>query len=81
MPELVVDQRIGVLVPKGTSADIVARLNTGINAALADEKVRKAFTEQAQDPAGGTAEQYGKLVRDDSDKIARLVKILNIEVQ
>ena len=81
MQELVVDQRIGVLVPKGTSADIVARLNTGINAALADEKVRKAFTEQAQDPAGGTAEQYSKLVRDDSDKIARLVKILNIEVQ
>jgi tripartite-type tricarboxylate transporter receptor subunit TctC len=81
MPELVVDQRIGVLVPKGTSADIVAHLNTGINAALADEKVRKAFTEQAQDPAGGTAEQYGKLVRDDSDKIARLVKMLNIEVQ
>lgn len=81
MPELVVDQRIGVLVPKGTAADIVARLNTGINAALADAKVRRAFTEQAQDPAGGTAEQYGKLVRGDSDKIARLVKILNIEVQ
>jgi tripartite-type tricarboxylate transporter receptor subunit TctC len=80
-PGLVVDQRIGVLVPNGTAADIVARLNSGINAALADEKVRKAFTDQAQDPAGGTAEQYGKRVRDDSDKIARLVKMLNIEVQ
>jgi hypothetical protein len=39
------------------------------------------FTDQAQDPAGGTAEQDGERVRDDSDKIARLVKILNIEVQ
>ena len=72
MPELVVDQRIGVLVSKGTAAGIVARLN---------EQVRKVFTEQAQDPAGGSAEQYGKLVRDDSDEIARLVKMLNIEVQ
>jgi tripartite-type tricarboxylate transporter receptor subunit TctC len=81
MQELVVDQRIGVLVPKGTAGDIVARLNTGINAALADTKVRQAFSDQAQDPAGGTAEQYGKLVRDDSEKIAQLVKMLNIEVQ
>jgi len=32
-------------------------------------------------PAGGTAEQYTKLVYDDSDKVARLVTELNIHVQ
>jgi tripartite-type tricarboxylate transporter receptor subunit TctC len=78
---LVADQRIGVFVPKRTAANVVTRLNAGINAALADEKVRKALTDQAQDPAGGTAEQYGKLARDDSEKFGRLVKELNIAAQ
>jgi tripartite-type tricarboxylate transporter receptor subunit TctC len=78
---LIADQRIGVFVPKRTAANVVTRLNAGINAALADAKVRKALTDQAQDPAGGTAEQYGKLARDDSEKFGRLVKELNIAAQ
>jgi tripartite-type tricarboxylate transporter receptor subunit TctC len=81
MNGLVVDQRIGVLVPSGTPPEIGARLNGAINAAMADATVRKSFTDQAQEPAGGTIEQYATLVRDDSDKYARLVKDLNIEVQ
>jgi tripartite-type tricarboxylate transporter receptor subunit TctC len=79
--ELVVDQRIGVFVPAGTPAEIAARLNAEINAALREEKIRKGFADQAQEPAGGTAEQYGTLVRADSDKYARLVKELDIKVE
>lgn len=79
--DLVIEQRIGVSVPKGTPADIVARLNSEINAALRDEKIRKILADQAQDAAGGTPEQYSKLLQDDSDEVARLVKELNIEVQ
>jgi tripartite-type tricarboxylate transporter receptor subunit TctC len=78
---LVVEQRIGVFVPAGTPPEIVTRLNSGMNAALGDEKVRKIFGDQAQEPAGGTAEQYGKLVREDSEKYARLVKELNVKVE
>jgi len=36
---------------------------------------------QAQEPAGGTAAQYGTLVREDSDKYARLVKELDVKVE
>jgi tripartite-type tricarboxylate transporter receptor subunit TctC len=78
---LVVEQRIGVLVPAGTPPEIVARLNSGMNAALGDEKVRKIFTDQAQEPTGGTSDQYAKLVREDSEKYARLVKELNVKVE
>jgi tripartite-type tricarboxylate transporter receptor subunit TctC len=81
MSELVVDQRIGVFVPVGTPPAIVARLNAEINAALRDEKIRKGFADQAQEPAGGTAAQYGTLVREDSDKYARLVKELDVKVE
>lgn len=81
LADLVVDQRTGVFVPAGTPPEIVTRLNTAINAALGDEKVQKIFRDQAQEAAGGTAEQYGKLVREDSDKYARLVKELDVKVE
>jgi tripartite-type tricarboxylate transporter receptor subunit TctC len=81
MTGLVVDQRIGMLVPAGTPKEIVVRLNAEANAALNDEKIRQIFADQAQEPAGGTAERYGTLVRDDSDKYARLAKDLNIKVE
>jgi tripartite-type tricarboxylate transporter receptor subunit TctC len=81
LKELVLDQWTGVFVSAGTSPDIIKRLNTVVNAALADAKVRKAFLQEAQAPAGGTAEQYSQIVREDSDKLARLVKQLNISVQ
>ena len=79
MKGLVVDQWLGVFVPAGTPPTIPARLNTEIGKALGDEKVRKSFTEQAQDPVGGTAEQFANLVREDYNKYARLVKDLHIK--
>jgi tripartite-type tricarboxylate transporter receptor subunit TctC len=81
MKELVVVQRIGVFVPAGTAPEIAARLNAAINAALADDKVRDSFADQAQEPAGGTAEQYSSQVREDYDKYARLVKELNVQIK
>ena len=76
---LVVDQWLGVLVPTGTPPDIAARLNAEIGKALGDEKIRKTFVDQAMDPVGGTSAQFAKLVREDYDKFARLVKELNIK--
>jgi tripartite-type tricarboxylate transporter receptor subunit TctC len=78
---LVVDQRSGVFAPVGTPPEIATRLNAAVNTALNDENVRKIFNDQAQEPAGGTAEHYAKLVREDSDKYARLVKELNVKVE
>jgi tripartite-type tricarboxylate transporter receptor subunit TctC len=81
MTGLVVDQRLGAFLPVGVPPNIATRLNAGINMALADDKIRKAFADQAQDAAGGTAESYARLVREDSDKYARLVKDLNIKAE
>jgi tripartite-type tricarboxylate transporter receptor subunit TctC len=79
--DLAIEQRIGVLVPRGTPAEIVARLSSEINAALREEKLRRILADQAQDAAGGTPDQYNKLLQSDSDLVARLVKELNVEVQ
>jgi tripartite-type tricarboxylate transporter receptor subunit TctC len=79
MTGLVLDQWLGVFAPIGTPAAITARLNTEINKALADPAVQKGFADSAQQPVGGTPEQFAQFVRDDYAKFARLVKELNIK--
>ena len=80
-PDLVVDQRLGLFAPKGTPPEIISRLNTEVNAALRDDKVRTALANQAQEAAGGSAEQYAKLVTEDSEKDGRLAQELNVKAE
>ena len=76
---LVLDQWLGVLVPAGTPPAIVARLNSAINAALAETAIRDGFLQSGQEPVGGSAEAFSQLVHRDFDTYARLVKELNIK--
>jgi tripartite-type tricarboxylate transporter receptor subunit TctC len=78
---LVLDQWLGVFAPPGTSAEVVNRLNGEINKAIADPAVRKNLLDSAQEPVGGTAEQFAILVREDYAKFGRLVKDLNIKAE
>ena len=79
MTGLVLDQWLGVFAPVGTPPAITALLNSTIGKALADEVVRRGFTDSAQEPTGGTAEQFEQFVREDFAKFGRLVKELNIK--
>jgi len=76
---LVLDQWIGVFVPKGTSAAISTRLNAEINKALADTVIRESLAQQEQEPVGGSIEQFSRLVHEDFDKYAKLAQELNIK--
>jgi len=78
---LVMDQQVGMFVPAGTGTAIVSRLNAEVNTALRDEKVRQIFSDQAQEPAGGTVEHYTSQVQEDSQKYERLVKELDVRVE
>jgi tripartite-type tricarboxylate transporter receptor subunit TctC len=61
--------------------DVVNRLNSEINKAIADPALRKNLLDSAQEPIGGTAEQFAGLVREDYAKFGRLVKDLNIKAE
>ena len=78
---LVLDQWIGVFVPRRTPPSITSRLNTEINKALADATIRESLLQQAQEPVGGTIEQFTRLVREDFEKYARLAKELNLKIE
>jgi tripartite-type tricarboxylate transporter receptor subunit TctC len=78
---LVLDQWLGVFAPAGTPSAIVASLNGELDKALADPAVRKSFMDSAQEPVGGTSEEFAHLVREAFDKFGHLTKELNIRAE
>jgi tripartite-type tricarboxylate transporter receptor subunit TctC len=77
--KMVLDQWLGAFVPAGTPPAIVARLNTEMNKALAEATIRETFLQSAQEPVGGSAEQFLRLVREDFAKYERLARELSIK--
>lgn len=64
----------GFLAPTGTPADVVARLNTEFNKALALPELRKKLGNEGADVAGGSAEQFAALIRSETVRWGRIVK-------
>jgi tripartite-type tricarboxylate transporter receptor subunit TctC len=78
---LVLDQWVGVFAPAKTPSAITARLGAKIRKALADSAVRERFQKSAQDPAGGSTEQFTQYVREEFEMYERLVRELHITVK
>jgi tripartite-type tricarboxylate transporter receptor subunit TctC len=78
---LVIEQWLGIFVPAGTPATIIARLHDEIDAALGDAAVRRSFLESAQEPVGGSAAQFAQLVKSDYEKYGRLTRDLSISIK
>jgi tripartite-type tricarboxylate transporter receptor subunit TctC len=77
---LVSEQWLGAFVPQGTPPAVVARLTAEIGKAVADPAIKKNLEDSAQEPIGGTADAFARLVREDFAKFEKLVKELNIKV-
>src|SRR5499427_2282870 len=54
----------GLGAPKNTPAEIVDKLNTEINAALADPKMKARLAEWGATALPGSAADFGKLIAD-----------------
>ena len=64
----------GILVAAGTPRDIMLRLNGEINKAFADPAIRQRLQAGGLDPAGGTPEAFAKLMADEAQKWAPIIK-------
>jgi len=78
-PGLVLYQFYGAFVPAGTPPAIVARLNAGIDKALADPVIREKLLQSGLEPVGGSAEQFSHRLHGDAVKYERLVRELDIK--
>ena len=71
---------VGLLAPAGVPADVIAKLNASVNAALKTPDVQKFLEEQSLKPAGGTPEQFGSFMKAETQKWGEVIKRQNIKV-
>jgi len=76
-----VDMWYGVFAPPGTAPDFVARINRELKDILALPEVRTAFETQGMDPAASTPEEFRRLVEQDADRWAQLIKSRGITAE
>jgi tripartite-type tricarboxylate transporter receptor subunit TctC len=69
----------GVAAPKDTPPDIVARLNSELNAALADATIASRLTDLGGVPTPMTPGEFGKLIASEIDKWGKVIKFANIK--
>lgn len=70
----------GILVPTGTPAAIVARLQTEISAVLAQPAVIRSLRLQGLIPVQNTSEAFGKFIDSEQKKWGQLARSINLKL-
>ena len=65
---------IGLLAPAGTPKDIVEKISADVRAVLADDEVKSRLIGLGAIPAGNTPAQFARLIDDDRQRYARIIK-------
>jgi tripartite-type tricarboxylate transporter receptor subunit TctC len=71
----------GLGAPNGTPAEIIDTLNKEINAALADPKIKARMAESGGNALAGSPADFGKLIADETEKWAKVVRAANIKAE
>jgi tripartite-type tricarboxylate transporter receptor subunit TctC len=81
VPGYEADVWYGISVPRGTPPEIVAKLNSAVNAVLANPKLKARMQELGGEPMPMTPEGFGKLVADETQKWAKVIRSANIHLE
>ena len=71
----------GIGVPKNTPAEIVAKLNKEINAALLDSKIKARLADLGATVLAGTPADFEKFITDETEKWGKVVRAANIKAE
>jgi len=80
IPGFEASQWVGLVAPKDTPAAIVGKLNTEINAALGDPGMKARFADIGGVVLPGSPADFGKLIRDETEKWGKVIRAANIKV-
>jgi tripartite-type tricarboxylate transporter receptor subunit TctC len=64
----------GMAAPKNTPKDVVEKLNSEINAVLAEPEMQKRLIELGGDPVIGTSEAFGALITAETEKWKKVIE-------
>ena len=80
VPGYEASQWYGIGAPKNTLAEIVAKLNTEINATLADPEMKARFADLGGTVLAGSPADFGKFITDETDKWGKVIRAANIKM-
>jgi len=81
LPGYEASQWYGIGAPKNTPAQIIDRLNKEINAALADPKMKARFADLGAAVLAGSPADFGKLIADETERWAKVIRAANIKAE
>jgi tripartite-type tricarboxylate transporter receptor subunit TctC len=71
----------GYAVPVGVSPNLIKRLNSEINKALASPTISKSLASRDAITVGGTPDEFAEHVRKETEKLGKLIKAAGIKPQ
>jgi tripartite-type tricarboxylate transporter receptor subunit TctC len=71
----------GIGAPKNTPAEIVDKLNAEINAALADPSIKARLSGLGGKLLPGSPADFGRLIADETEKWAQVIRVANIKAE
>lgn len=69
----------GISAPKDTHSEIIKLLNMEINVGLADPALRARLSDLGGAPIGGSPADFGKLIREETEKWGKVIRAANIK--
>lgn len=69
----------GIIAPKGTPKAVIDKLNGEVNKAINDPDFAKRIAQDGLEPAGGTPEVFGELLKREVVEWGQVVKAANIK--
>ncbi len=79
VPGYETSQWYGIGVPQNTPVGIVEKLNKEVNAALADPEMKARLADIGGTVLQGSAADFGKLIADETEKWAKVIRAANIK--
>ena len=71
----------GVVAPKNTPVEMIDKLNSEINAGLADPKMMARFADIGSVPKPMSRADFGKFIVNDTDKWGNVIRVAHIKVE
>ena len=72
---------IGIGAPKSTPAEIIETLNTAINAALTDSKMKARLANLGLEPLANSPAEFGNYIVQYTEKWGKVVRAANIKAE
>ena len=81
LPGYEADDWKGIGAPKGTPVEIIAKLNEGINGALADPRMKARLADLGGIPLSGSPADFGKFIAAETEKWGKVIRAANIKAE